>query len=367
MAKKMSVKLDWLAYSVKGMLPEEVMAFWSPYFTGFVDRKLGRYFFKCGAAAPGINVYWDSVTPDAKDSVMVEISGSGCDILYSRGFVVEDFVRDELIAKDCYHISRLDVCCDYFADDEVDFFPYDKLIDCANEYRFVSRIHRNGRCVRFSSAAKAESTYGTPGTTVYFGSAGSDTRLTTYNKLLERKVKTKRGTPDLPDFFDGRELKQWLRFEFRLRDNSALSFAVLLKANTLTEAFMGVLKNYITFTDGHHDRTKGNTAFYTTPCSWWVKFLEGFTTFLLCEHLHIHPSRSPQELFLYSTQTYFNSTTVTPSSPSPYTPLRDDCTDGCLRSLFLTAVFSAPVPLPWIIVTTLLPLISARSIKLSSS
>ena len=292
MSQRLSVKLDWLAYTVKGMLLEEVMAFWAPYFAGFVARRTGRYFFRQGVSGTGINIYWDSATPDAADSVMVEISGEGCDILYSKDFIVEDFLRDTICKDDSYHLSRIDVCCDIFADDESDFFPYDKLIDAANEYRFVSRIHRNGRCVRFSSAAKAESTYGTPGTTVYFGSPGSDCRLTTYNKLLERKVKRH---PDLPDVFDGKELKQWLRFEFRLRDKSALGFSVLLLKNTLTEAFMGVLKNYITFTDDENDRRHGVER--CTVSKWWTDFLASFAKLFILRTLLCVLFHPPLRLF----------------------------------------------------------------------
>ena len=46
---------------------------------------------------------------------------------------------------------------------------------------------------------------------------------------------------------------------------------------------------------------------------------------------------------------YFNSTTVTPSSPSPYIPARKDLTDLFRFSISRTALRRIPAPRPWMI------------------
>lgn len=274
---KVSSKFDWVAYTDRIHQPEEIMAFYAPYFVEFVARESGRYFYRQGASAPGINIYWDNKTPDAEDTVMVEISGTGCDLLYNMGFDLNRHLKDIRAAGSDYHVNRLDPCLDFFADDEVDFFPYDKLVDRANSYSFVCPVHKNARSIRFASAAGFENTYGMPGTTCYFGAAGSDCRLTTYNKLLERKAKCKKNqTPDLPDVFDGRELKEWIRFEYRLRNESAEGFLdLLIKHNkTMTETILGLLKRYITFVDDDRDSDKRLRKERSVICQWWSDFLE---------------------------------------------------------------------------------------------
>ena len=44
---------------------------------------------------------------------------------------------------------------------------------------------------------------------------------------------------------------------------------------------------------------------------------------------------------------YFNSTTVTPPSPSPYRPIRKEAMRLSPRRNCQSAFLSAPVPLPW--------------------
>lgn len=271
--KEIFVKIDWLAYSVKGFEPEEVIAQWAPYFGQFTLCDYGYHCFKSSARAEGVTVMWNSPTEDAAGRVYVEITGTGTNILYRAGFDFEKFLRDSILDENI-KLSRIDPCLDYFADDESDFFPYDKLLEKALDYSFVARFHRNSKSVRFVGAARGEDTYGIPATTLYLGSAASECKLTIYNKLRERLDKCEKGAPcDLPYIFEGDNyIKEWIRFEFRLRDKSANGFALLLFDNPLPTVFLGVLRNFINFVeDPEHIKNKGLRD--VTVCDWWEELL----------------------------------------------------------------------------------------------
>ena len=148
-----------------------------------------------------------------------------------------------------YNITRLDVAMDYFSDTPEDCFPFQKLIDCVNEGRFVSKVHKNGNSCTLVYGIDPGKKFNDPICTVTIGSKHSDIKLRIYNKLAEQKSK-KCGFVPL-DIFDGEEKEplQWLRFEFEFRSERAEQFAALLKKDTLGNNFDGLLSKFIRFVD----------------------------------------------------------------------------------------------------------------------
>lgn len=260
---KRLTKIDWFCYTDKYHDIAEVCELWFPYFGEPVSAQ-GFYGYKDRFCGNGINVHFNG---GVERGVLVEISGTGTNLLYQQGFMLEEFITNEITQHEYYNVTRCDLAHDYFADDESDFFPFESLIDAVNDLRFVSNIHKNGRSVQIVSAPRAFDTYGIPTATVYLGSAQSATRLRIYNKLGEQISKCK-GNPLLPDVFDGGELKQWIRFEFQLRDDSATAFTVLQSVHSLDDTFIGIISRYIRFVD----KVMANST-QSPVCDWWTKFL----------------------------------------------------------------------------------------------
>lgn len=261
---KRCTKIDWLCYTDKYHDISEVCELWFPYFGEPVSAQ-GFYGYNDRFCGNGINVHFNG---GAERGILVEISGTGTNLLYQQGFMLEEFIAKEITQHEYYHVTRIDLAHDYFADDEADFFPFDSMIDAVNELRFVSNIHKNGRSVQIVSAPRAFDTYGIPTATVYLGAAQSATRLRVYNKLGEQTSKCK-GNPLLPDVFDGRELKQWIRFEFQLRDLSATALTILQSVYSLNDVFIGIIRRYIRFVD----RVTTNVT-ESPVCDWWSAFLQ---------------------------------------------------------------------------------------------
>lgn len=255
-------KIDWLSYTDKFHDLGEVCEQWFPYF-GEPVPFVGRYGYKDRFSSVGIDVMYNGGESRA-NTIFTDISGQGTNTLYNQDLKLEDFIVDELIQHDYYNITRLDVAHDFFADSEEDFFPFYKMIEAFNEFRFVSKIHKNGRSCNIVSAPSACSINGVPDCTLNFGSPSSEIRLRVYNKLAERTAKN----APIPDVFDGNEVKQWIRFELQLRGEPAKAFCSLLGLHSITTVFLNVLKRYIRFVDVF---VEGQSQ--TSPvCDWWEQF-----------------------------------------------------------------------------------------------
>ncbi len=267
MAKSTSVKIDWLTFTDKYHDIGELYAEWFDRFGDFISFA-GRHGYHDRFTATGCDLLFNG--SNAAMGCCVDINGTGTNLLYDQGFRLEDYIRSTIVMQPYYNVSRLDVCLDYFADTEEDMFPFDKLIDRVNNLKFVSHVSKNGRSIHIDSAPSAISTYGgQPYATVYIGSPQSETRLRIYNKLGERIAKSKDDSPVVPDVFDGREVKQWIRFEFQLRDVSATAFCGLIIDHALDEVFTSYLARYIRFIEDCNDSNPTRAP----VCEWWTSFL----------------------------------------------------------------------------------------------
>lgn len=268
MSKITNVKIDWLTFSDKYHDISEVYTDWAERFGEYVSTG-GKHGYRDGFYANGCDILYNGHSFNM--GCCINITGKGTNLLYDQGFKLEDYIRSTIVKEPYYNVSRLDVCLDYFADCDEDMFPFDKLIDHVNNLNFVSKIHKNGRSIHIDSAPAAFNTaVGQPTATVYLGSPGSETRLRIYNKLGEQMAKARGDAPVIPDVFDGREVKQWMRFEFQLRDVAAFAFCGLLIDNPINVVFTSLLSRYIRFVEP--SLTESNMSRWNT-CGWWSLFL----------------------------------------------------------------------------------------------
>lgn len=262
---KKRYKVDWFTVTDKFHDLSEVSSLWFQYFGEPVDFP-GRYGYKSRFTAEGVSVLYDG----GNRGICTDINGTGTNILYNQGFVLEDYIRSVVTVEPYYHITRLDVAMDYFADTEEDCFPFQKLIDCVNEGRFVSKVHKNGNSCTLVYGIDPGKKFHDPICTVTIGSKHSDIKLRIYNKLAEQKSK-KCGYIPTDIFDDGeKEPLQWLRFEFELRSERAEQFAALLRKDTLQNNFDAVLSKFIRFVD---DYNLANPQL-SPVCDWWDNFVD---------------------------------------------------------------------------------------------
>lgn len=177
----------------------------------------------------GVNVHVGS------DLVILDISGKGCRTVEREfNWNWEDFfdsLQHDLThvsepgLPPKAHISRLDVACDVFDDDQ---FTVDRIYDYV----------RRGKV-----ACKAKSYLYGEGTDehwIYYGSSRSERRLRIYDKSLEQKRK---GSTD-PEAD-----RKWVRVELQLRNICALSFVLnYYKIRQIPECYYGVLYDFLRVT-----------------------------------------------------------------------------------------------------------------------
>jgi len=162
------------------------------------------------------------------DLVILDCSGRGCRTLENE-FAwnwekqlyewMPDLISHQEGEKPRMHIARLDVACDLLDSDEITMkklFSYVRAgkFTCRSEYHTIVEGNKESA--------------------LYFGSPRSDRRLRIYDKALEQ------GLLD----------QKWIRFEFQLRNDNALSFLLnFFKVGSIGDAFYGVLHDYVNFTE----------------------------------------------------------------------------------------------------------------------
>lgn len=117
------------------------------------------------------------------------------------------------------HISRMDLACDLLGDNRVTV-PFLQNYVQKNKFLCKSNYHS---CV-----------VGNYEMSVYFGSPRSDRRLRIYDKALEQNLQD----------------KKWVRFEFQLRNDNALSFYLNLSQTckgNFAKCYYGMLHDYLRF------------------------------------------------------------------------------------------------------------------------
>lgn len=162
-----------------------------------------------------------------EDIVILDCSGRGCRTLENEfGWDWETHLKQwqpELTEHQPgdtprMHIARLDVACDLIDCEEI---TVAKIQDSVKRNRYTCRSGH----YRVIDGSDEEA--------VYFGSPKSDRRLRIYNKAKEQGI---------TDY-------QWVRFEFQLRNDNALSFILnYYRMQHFGFTFYGVMADYVNFT-----------------------------------------------------------------------------------------------------------------------
>lgn len=164
------------------------------------------------------NMDSDGLTLDT----FLDISGKGCRTVeaFNQDFDWFDFLHqyDEQLRSGQCHISRIDIACDC-TDTEVsmkDLYRY----SYSGKYICRSKVLPDLRMLRTEE--------------IYFGSPRSDRLLRIYNKALEQGI---------PDTY-------WLRFEFQLRNDCAMSWYLnWCNCPDVGKLYSGVMLDYLRFVD----------------------------------------------------------------------------------------------------------------------
>ena len=198
--------------------------------------------------------YYDGITVHIDDGILLlDMSGKGCRTCedLNKNFDWYEFIHqfhDLILYLDPsgdpppVHIARMDIAFD----------------DLGNKTVTVPLLQRYVRAKKYVSRVTYVSCVdGTHEQAIYFGSPKSDRRLRIYDKRMEQL-----GTDsDIP----------WVRYEFQLRNENALSFYLNLcrLSGNWSECYFGVLSDFVTFLNrsrlevGHHSER-------LEPVKWWT-------------------------------------------------------------------------------------------------
>ena len=192
----------------------------------------------------------------------IECSGQGCRqieswrpdfdwFLFLHGFDRE-FREMSSLGSTVAHLARLDVACDLLDSETIDMNFIDSYVQ---GFKFVTKCkRRNISGVYNYSYHRME--------TIYFGNrrSRSDRLFRIYDKAIEQ---------NLPDAV------KWIRFEFELRNDCALSFYLNLCENKgdWGAVYYGVLYNYLRFVETDAREVKDYSRLATAD--WWSDFCHG--------------------------------------------------------------------------------------------
>lgn len=157
----------------------------------------------------------------SEDKVILDCSGKGCRTL--ENFFNWDWEEHfktwkEDIFKRKIHIARLDIACDLLNSENI---TMSKLFNSITKKRYTCKSY-------YYDLVK-----GTSGETIYLGSPRSERRLRIYDKAKEQ----------------GRDDIKWIRFEFQLRNDNAISFILnYYNENHIGNTYYGIMHDYINFT-----------------------------------------------------------------------------------------------------------------------
>lgn len=236
------ILFDWLSVRIRNMDVIELVELLGMTDCKWDELEYGRHGYRHQITVSGVTILSDGFRDDM--GICLEMSGSGCRYYESYGrndwgglisFCVSDTSKNSDIK-----LTRLDVAFD----DHSGILDIDRLHADTAEQFYVSRS-RNWKI-----------TYGSKGTSLYYGSDQSNSLIRIYDKAAERG-------------FDPEEV-HWIRLEMQLRDEIAQGFAKGFLERDLGEQFRGVLKRYLRFCVPSEDSNKARWA--TAP--YWEELLE---------------------------------------------------------------------------------------------
>lgn len=202
--------------------------------------------------------YYDGIHVHIDECISIlDMSGKGCRTCedLNKGFDWYIFIHqfDDMICfrnsagdPPAVHIARLDVAYD----------------DINNKTVTVPLLQRYVFNKYYISRATGKIIHGEDELAVYFGSKKSARRLRIYDKRLEQRGLES----DIP----------WVRYEFQLRDESALSFYLNLceLKGDFAKCYFAVLSDFLTFTNKSRLDVGKHTE-RLQPVKWWVSLVNG--------------------------------------------------------------------------------------------
>ena len=190
----------------------------------------------------GVSIHFnEEQLNNSGDFIWLEMSGQGCRCFESYG--TGDYESLFKLARDDptnIHLTRLDIAFD----DLTGIFNIQQVCDYTRLEYFTSRMQ------------KYQSIYSNGGNSVLFGSRMSKVLIRIYDKAKERGYDS--------DKF------HWVRCELQLKDVNAMGFVDKLTYMDLREAYLGVLKNYLSFKEPTNDSNKRRWP----ETEWWSAFLD---------------------------------------------------------------------------------------------
>lgn len=245
--------------------------------------RLRRY--SSGQYFQGVVLGWNTDEWGNILDTFLDLSGKGCRTVeqFSPGFDWKAFIFEyfpQYKTRES-HISRIDIACD----DLDGILDIDTILDFSMKDFFVckSKILPD---VRFRRTEE-----------VYFGSPKSDRLLRIYNKALEQ----------------GLQDTHWVRAEFQLRNDNAMSFILNWKDRGIGEVFSGMLIDYLRFLDPDdiNDidavRRNFNANRYDTVY-WWREFTQGAAAL---NQLYLPPAEFTLDRLDYNLKHYSGSSIKT--------------------------------------------------------
>lgn len=188
---------------------------------------------------------YDGIKVHVGEYIIIDMSGKGCrllETLYNKEINWIDFI-EQFLSNEGSHISRLDIACDDKPTaEEKPILNFNTLAKYTMQRKYISLANR--KIVIDGDEQN-----------IIFGSSRSDRRLRIYNKALERGVEG-----------------HWIRAEFQLRNDTALSFYMrAMELGSIGLAYQVMLYNYLRYTTKENDtEIKHQSRLIVTD--WWNKF-----------------------------------------------------------------------------------------------
>ncbi len=198
----------------------------------------------------GIKIHYHDIDEEIeKPLIVIDMSGKGCRLLetvhQNEKFNWIDFI-EIFLSTEGSHLARLDIACDDKVEcDEKPILSFPLMVRHLKERKYICQANR-----KIYTDGDEQN--------IVFGAPSSDRRLRIYNKALERG-------------YD----KHWIRAEFQLRNEAALSFYMrALERADIGQAYYGMLYAYLRFTREVNDVDNKNQNRLTVT-RWWKSFCHG--------------------------------------------------------------------------------------------
>ena len=268
MEHKDGILIDWLSFTSKTMLPEEVMELigitsdWD-----LIDRGVHGY---------GARYYHDFISihfGGSQDNVWCEFTGRGCRAFESDSTHGSYKVIFDRILKDPKNmkVTRLDIAFDDYSG----LLDIDRLAVDTHPHQYEPEKRRWKSKLNFTDVRISSN-----GTTCMIGSQKSLVLIRIYDKRAEQ-IANVRGAENKEKIAES--IPHWVRCELQLRDERALEFVKYLNGkDTVTpitgpldigHVFRGVLEEYLDY--GYSVAARGNPKqMVWHRFKYWQKFLQ---------------------------------------------------------------------------------------------